>query len=107
MVGRGHLMWHWVGRWSGRLLSWIRSCLRTMDETHRDKAVELTRFELKELENSFVLLLLGSGVGIPAPPSFIATELLPYLDHELKVLRARALAASDSMADVVGMLDID
>lgn len=79
----------------------------TMGASHREKAVELTRFEVKELENLFVLLLLGSFTGIPSPPSFIAAELLPHMEHEIKVLNARAHAASDSMAEIIGLLDID
>jgi hypothetical protein len=78
-----------------------------MGASHREKTVELTRFEVKELENLFVLLLMGSFTGIPAPPSFIAAELLPHLEHEIKVLNARAHAASDSMAEIIGLLDID
>ncbi|MFP4481635.1 MAG: hypothetical protein ACLFN0_02420 [Thermovirgaceae bacterium] len=78
-----------------------------MGSSHREKVVELTRFEVKELENLFVLLLTGSFTGIPAPPSFIAAELLPHLEHEIKVLNARAHAASDSMAEIIGLLDID
>ncbi|MCF7936210.1 MAG: hypothetical protein K9L28_07715 [Synergistales bacterium] len=85
----------------------IRSLIAIMDESHRDKATELTRFEVKELENLFVLLLMGSFTGVPAPPSFIAAELLPHMDHEIKVLQARAKASSDSMAEVMGLLDID
>lgn len=78
-----------------------------MGASHREKIVELTRFETKELENLFVLLLMGSFTGIPSPPSFVAAELLPHMDHEIKVLNARAHAASDSMAEIIGLLDID
>ncbi len=83
------------------------SFLSIMGASHREKTVELTRFEVKELENLFVLLLLGSFTGIPSPPSFIAAELLPHMEHEIKVLNARAHASSDSLAEVIGLLDID
>jgi hypothetical protein len=29
------------------------------------------------------------------------------MEHEIKVLNARAHAASDSMAEIIGLLDID
>lgn len=85
----------------------IRSFFSTMDQAHRSRVTELTEFEVKELENTFVLLLVGSFTGVPSPPSFISAELLPHLEHEIKVLNSRAQSASDSLAEVVSILDID
>lgn len=73
----------------------------------REKAASLTAFEAREMENMFVLLLLGSFTGMPAPPSFMAVELLPHLEHELKVLNNRAQSSTDSLAELMGMLDAD
>ena len=78
-----------------------------MDQSHRQKVTEITVFEQKELENLFVLLLMGSFTGVPSPPSFIAAELLPHLEHEIKVLNERAENSFDSLADMASMLDID
>ncbi len=85
----------------------IRELFTSMDRMHREKAAELTEFEARELENLFVLLLLGSFSGIPSPPSFIAAELLPHLGHELTVMNKRAEAATDSLAELSGVLGID
>jgi hypothetical protein len=90
-----------------KLFGWIRSFFSTMDQAHRDRVTELTEYEQKELENTFVLLLVGSFTGIPAPPSFISAELLPHLEREIKVLNSRAERSSDSLAETVGILDID
>ena len=73
---------------------------------HRRRAVALTVVELRELENSFVLLLNGSLAGLPSPPAFLAAELLPYLEHELRVAASRAEKADDALAEMVGMLDM-
>ncbi len=78
-----------------------------MDAAHREQVVALTRLEARELENVFVLLLMGSFTGLPSPPSFLAVELLPYLEHELKVVNRRAEDASDALAELAGCLDID
>jgi hypothetical protein len=67
--------------------------------------VELTRFELRELENVFVLLLMGSFTGLPSPPAPLAAELLPLLEHELKVLGSRARGGDDALAELTGLLD--
>ena len=85
----------------------FRSVFRTMGQTHREKVVALTAFEARELENMFVLLLMGAFTGLPAPPSFLSAELLPHLEHELKVLNRRAENASDALAELAGALDIN
>lgn len=85
----------------------LTGVFRTMDQTHREKVVALTAFEARELENMFVLLLMGAFTGLPAPPSFLSAELLPHLEHELKVLNRRAENASDALAELAGALDIN
>lgn len=78
-----------------------------MDKSHRDKVTSLTEFEQKELENLFVLLLMGSFMGVPSPPSFVSAELLPHLEHEIKVLNERAKDSFDTLAEMSGTLGID
>jgi hypothetical protein len=78
-----------------------------MSRSHREKVTALTAFEARELENMFVLLLLGSFAGMPSPPSFIAVELLPHLEHEIRVLNRRAESSTDALAEIMGSLDAD
>jgi hypothetical protein len=85
----------------------VRRWFRQAGAVHRRKAATFTALEVRELENIFALLLLGSFVGIPAPPSFIAVELLPELEHELRVLNVRAEDAGDMLAEMAGTLGID
>lgn len=63
--------------------------------------------EVEELENIFALLMAGSFVGLPSPPTFIAVELLPFLETELDVLGRRAEDSCDMLAELCGMLGID
>jgi hypothetical protein len=74
---------------------------------HREKAVALTVVEMEELENIFALLLLGSFVGFPSPPTFLAVELLPFMEKELHILNKRAKDSSDMLAEMCGTLGID
>ncbi|HOP35112.1 MAG TPA: hypothetical protein PL090_02215 [Syntrophales bacterium] len=67
----------------------------------------LTHVEMQELENIFALLVLGSFVGLPAPPSFLAVELLPFMERELKIMSRRAEDAGDMLAEMCGTLGID
>lgn len=85
----------------------VAAFFRGMDESHRQQVVALTNYEARELENMFVLMLLGSFAGMPSPPSFLAVELLPHLEHELQVLNRRAENASDALAEIMGSLDAD
>ncbi|TVR34105.1 MAG: hypothetical protein EA404_03205 [Spirochaetaceae bacterium] len=94
----------------GRLVASTRGFLRAFfsstDQAHRNKAVGLTECEVRELENMFVLLLMGSFTGLPAPPSFISAELLPLMEHELKVANRRAENADDALAEIAGCFDV-
>jgi len=69
--------------------------------------IALTCKEAQELENIFSLLLLGSFVGFPAPPTFLAVELLPYMEREMQVLQYRADTSGDMLAELCGILGVD
>jgi hypothetical protein len=88
------------------MLEYIGKLLSALDTAHRHQVTELTEFELRELENLFALLLLGAFTGLPAPPSLVAVELLPYMERELRIVRQRAEDASDALAEMAGLLDI-
>ncbi len=90
-----------------RIWNGVVEFIRGMDQTHREQVSALTSFEARELENMFVLILLGSFAGMPSPPSFLAVELLPFLEHEVRVLNKRAESSSDALAEIMGSLDAD
>ena len=90
-----------------KLLELIKWLISIMGESHRSRVTELTVYEERELENIFILLLMGSFAGIPSPPAFLAVELFPYLEHELKVLEVRAKDSSDALSELAGLLDFD
>lgn len=81
--------------------------VRGANQAQREKAVALTQYEARELENMFVLMLLGSFAGMPSPPSSLSVELLPYLEHEIKVLNHRAENSTDALAEIMGQIDAD
>jgi hypothetical protein len=89
------------------LFDYFRKALRVIAQVQRSKASGMLEFELKELENLFMLLLLGSLVGVPSPPVAMAIELLPYLEDELRLMVARADFAQDPLGALLGMLEID
>ena len=89
------------------LLKGLKAVFSILDESHRKQVTDVTEFEIRELENLFILLLMGSFSGMPSPPSFISAELLPHLEHEINVLNSRAMRSSDSFAEIISVLDID
>jgi hypothetical protein len=89
------------------ILSFLRRTASGFHASQRDKAAALTIVEMEELENVFALLLLGSFVGLPSPPTFLAVELLPFMDKELKILNRRAREAGDMLAEMCGALGIE
>ncbi len=89
------------------IFDFLKSVISDFDTSHREAASALTGIEVKELENIFALLIMGSFVGLPAPPSFLAVELLPFMGRELEVLRSRAGDADDMLAQMFGAMGID
>lgn len=89
------------------VFSFFRRFLSRFHASHREDAVALTIVEAQELENIFALLLLGSFVGLPSPPTFLAVELLPFMERELKILNRRAEDAGDMLAEMCGTIGID
>lgn len=89
------------------MVRWIRRIAADFGAAHREKATALTVMEMEELENIFALLLLGAFAGVPSPPTFLAVELLPYMERELQVLCKRAEDCNDMMAEMCGVIGID
>jgi hypothetical protein len=81
--------------------------ISSIDEAHRMKASEVTQYELRELENLFVLLLMGSFTGIPSPSSIVSAELIPHLSREIEILNKRAEDAFDAFNELAGTIGID
>lgn len=69
----------------------------------RSRSTEYIEFELREMENIFSLLLVGSFVGIPSPPSNISIKLMPYIVREMYVMGRRAGDMDDVTGEVFGL----
>ena len=89
------------------ILSFLRRIFSGLHASQSENAVALTIVEMQELENIFALLLLGSFVGLPSPPTFLAVELLPFMEKELKILNRRAKDADDMLAEMCGVMGIE
>lgn len=86
------------------LLELFNRLAKDFGQAQRESLVALTCVELKELENIFTLLLLGSFAGFAAPPTFLSVELLPHMERELRIMNTRAEKSTDMLAELVGTL---
>jgi len=71
----------------------------------KQHSTEYIEFELKELENTFALLLIGPLVGLPLPSAPIAMRVLPYMARELHVMWMRC-RTDDFLGEVAGLFEI-
>ncbi len=83
----------------------IRSVLSNLAAVNRERAVETLEWEVGEMENIFSLLVLGSIIGIPAPPVQVTLELLPLMEREVLIMTNKVSTASDPLAEVFSVLD--
>ena len=92
-------------------LSWLKNqiqdAFRITDMTMRAKAVDIIEYEVAELDNIFAILVLGAFVGIPSPPIFISTQVLPLMEKELGVMLAKVSTAHDPLGELFSVLGID
>lgn len=85
----------------------IISIWKIFDEVARSKAVGTIEYELEELENIFGILVLGSFIGMPAPPMQISLDLMPLMEKELVLMMEKVDTANEPIAQLFSVFDID
>ena len=85
----------------------LQSLWQSADAVMRGKAVEAIEYEIDELINIFGILVLGTFIGIPAPPVHVSMELLPLMSEELDVMLDRIMTAHDPLGDLFSVFSID
>jgi len=69
----------------------------------RSRSTDYIELELREMENILALLLVGSFIGIPSPPSSISVKLMPYIMREMYVMGSRARDMDDISGQIFGL----
>ncbi|GAK52005.1 hypothetical protein U14_03251 [Candidatus Moduliflexus flocculans] len=72
----------------------------------RQTSTDRLEFELREMENIFGLLVLGSFIGIPSPPTGISLRLMPHMFHEMLIMNRRVRDLDDMFGEIAGFMDI-
>lgn len=71
------------------------------------RSTEFIEFEERELENIFAVLLMGSFIGIPSPPTTLLMRIMPHMVREMYVMQRRAVDMDDIIGEMAGLMDIE
>ncbi len=73
----------------------------------KESSTEFIEFEERELENIFAVLMMGSFIGIPSPPTTLLIRLMPHMVREIYVMQRRAVDMDDILGEMAGLMDIE
>lgn len=68
------------------------------------KATAQMEYEIKEMENSFTLMLFGNFVGLPSPPMPVAFDLLPVMTDDLDRMLLRASETGNGLSELASIM---
>lgn len=88
------------------MLRRLREALDVVSAVFRGKSSEYIEAELRELENVFALIVLGSFIGLPSPPTTISLKLLPHMGYELLVMTSVSRRLDDMLGEMAGLFDV-
>ncbi len=90
-----------------KIIEDVKAFLQGFGGAFKQQSIEYIEFEERELENVFALVLMGSFVGIPSPPTTLVLRLMPHMVREMHVMQQRAVNLDDIFGEIAGMFDID
>lgn len=70
------------------------------------RSTEYIEIELRELENVFALIILGSFIGLPSPPTTISLRILPHMAKELITMTKISERIDDMLGEMAGIFEI-
>ncbi len=85
----------------------IKYFLKGFFGSFKESSTEFIEFEERELENIFAVLLMGSYIGIPSPPTTILIRIMPHMVREIYVMQRRAIDMDDILGEMAGLMDIE
>ncbi|HHI01014.1 MAG TPA: hypothetical protein ENL40_06070 [Thermococcus litoralis] len=84
----------------------LKAFFRGFFSSFKARSTEYLEFEERELENVFALVLMGSFVGIPSPPTTLVMRLMPHMVREIYVMQRRAREMDDIFGEIAAMFEI-
>ncbi len=89
-----------------RIFEEFKENIKAFVEGFKEQSTSVIELELHEMENAFALVCFGSLMGMPSPPSYLGMALLPYLEHEIKVMIFKSERLDDRFAEFFDLSDI-
>lgn len=87
-----------------RFFQEIFQFLKGLYQANVENSVSALQVEYNELNYAFMVMLLGSFVGVKTVPPLLSIELLESMGEELKYLTTRAARDRDVFADLMSSL---
>jgi len=84
----------------------VANAIRIVSEIFKARGTEYIELELRELENIFALIVMGSFIGLPSPPTTVSLRLLPHMGRELLIMSSVSRRLDDMLGEMAGMFDI-
>jgi hypothetical protein len=84
----------------------LKAFLRGFLNSFKARSTDYIEFEEKELENVFALILMGSFIGIPSPPTTLVMRLMPHMVREIYVMQRRVVDMDDIFGEIAAMFEI-
>lgn len=84
----------------------MSEAIKVISETFKARGSEYIELELRELENIFALIVMGSFIGLPSPPTTVSLRLLPHMGRELLIMSSVSRRLDDMLGEMAGMFDI-
>ena len=84
----------------------VANVIKVVSEIFKARGTEYIELELRELENVFALIVMGSFIGLPSPPTTVSLRLLPHMGRELLIMSSVSRRLDDMLGEMAGMFDI-
>ncbi len=84
----------------------VANVIKVVSEIFKARGTEYLELELRELENIFALIVMGSFIGLPSPPTTVSLRLLPHMGRELLIMSSVSRRLDDMLGEMAGMFDI-
>ncbi len=90
----------------GDLSRFLKTLSEALIGTFKGKSLEYVEVELRELENVFALIIMGSFIGLPSPPTALSLRLLPHMGRELIIASRVSERLDDMLGEMAGLFEV-
>ncbi len=90
--------------WLRRFAKNIGAFLAGIHTASMYKATAQIEYEVREMENSFSLMLFGNFIGLPSPPMPMALDLLSVMADDLDRMLLRSSQTGNGLSELASIM---